>query len=180
MSRLPDPTGKLDKKSQALFDDLVSKRGRIDGMYKSLLNHPEMLRHVSDLGTYFRFGDSVIPDRLRELVILFVARSLGVPYEWVKHIGPAKEAGLPDEIMESIRDGKMPPQLTSVEAASISVADYVVNLKSIPYELQQSLTDSLGIKGLIEIVVLCGFYRLIAGVIRAFDVPLPEGEEKPF
>jgi 4-carboxymuconolactone decarboxylase len=180
MARLPEPSSQFDKKTQVLYDDLVKKRGQIDGMYRTLLNHPEMLRHVSDLGTYFRFGDSVLPDRLREMIILFVARSLGVPYEWVKHMGPAKAAGLPEDVMESIRDGGIPTQLSSVEAASVSVADYVVKLQSIPDELQQSLIESIGTKGLIEIVVLCGFYRMIAGVIRAFNVPLPEGEEKPF
>jgi len=32
----------------------------------------------------------------------------------------------------------------------------------------------------VELVVLCGFYAMIAGVIFAFDVPLPEGEAPPF
>lgn len=34
--------------------------------------------------------------------------------------------------------------------------------------------------GVVELVVLCGFYEMIAGVIFAFDVPLPEGAADPF
>ena len=32
----------------------------------------------------------------------------------------------------------------------------------------------------LELVVLAGQYRMIAGVLFAFDTPLPEGERAPF
>jgi 4-carboxymuconolactone decarboxylase len=38
----------------------------------------------------------------------------------------------------------------------------------------------LGMTGLMELVVLSGHYRLIAGVLNAFDTPLPEGARVPF
>jgi 4-carboxymuconolactone decarboxylase len=38
----------------------------------------------------------------------------------------------------------------------------------------------LGIAGLMELVILAGQYRMIAGVLFAFDTPLPEGERAPF
>ena len=56
MARLPDPTAALSPEAQAIYDQLVGRRGRIDGMYRSLLNHPELTRQVSDLGTFLRFG----------------------------------------------------------------------------------------------------------------------------
>ena len=34
--------------------------------------------------------------------------------------------------------------------------------------------------GLMELVVLAGQYRMIAGVLFAFDTPRPEGESAPF
>jgi 4-carboxymuconolactone decarboxylase len=54
MAKVPDPVGHLDP--QALYDRLVTERGRIDGMYRSLLNHPEQLRRIGDLGSYLRFS----------------------------------------------------------------------------------------------------------------------------
>ena len=38
----------------------------------------------------------------------------------------------------------------------------------------------LGMTGLMELVALAGQYRLIAGVLFAFDTPLPEGTPAPF
>ena len=49
-----------------------------------------------------------------------------------------------------------------------------------PRDLQERLIGLVGMEGVIELVVLVGFYRMIAGVIFAFDVPLPEGEAAPF
>ena len=77
MARLPDPTGSLAPEARTLYDELVGRRGRIDGMYRSLLNHPELTRRVSDLGTFLRFGAGVLPAAVRELVILWLAQQVG-------------------------------------------------------------------------------------------------------
>ena len=46
-------------------------------------------------------------------------------------------------------------------------------------ELAERVGD-LGLGGLMELVVLAGHYRLIAGVLFAFDTPLPDGTPPPF
>ena len=102
MAKVPDPVGSLDPRAQALYDHLIAKRGRIDGMYRSLLNHPEFAQRIGELGSYLRFGDSVLPDEVRELAILRTARRLGAAYEWVKHVvrggqALARHASVPDE-----------------------------------------------------------------------------------
>ena len=61
MAKLPDPTASLSSQGQKLYQQLVAKRRRIDGMYRSLLNHPELTRRVSDLGTFLRFGAGALP-----------------------------------------------------------------------------------------------------------------------
>ena len=99
MARLPDPTGSLSPAAHALYDELVGQRGRIDGMYRSLLNHPELARRVSDLGTFLRFGAGALPAAVRELVILWLARQVGAAYEWVKHEPLARAAGLSDTVI---------------------------------------------------------------------------------
>ena len=94
-------------------------------MYRSLLNHPELTRHVSDLGTFLRFGAGVLPAAWRELTILWVARRLGAAYEWVKHVGPARQAGVPDPVIEALRTRKE-PNLDAAQAAVLTVARCVL------------------------------------------------------
>lgn len=181
MVHLPDPveTG-LSPEQRRLYDQLAAKRGRIDGMYRSLLHHPDLLERVAALGTFFRFGGSVLPDQARELAILATARRLGAAYEWVKHIPPAREAGLSEETLEALRQGGTPRGLAPGLQAAYDAAQCVYELKALPAALQDALEQAYGIKGVVELVALCGFYRMIAGVVFAFDVPLPEGERDPF
>lgn len=180
MARLPDPTGSLSPEGQLLYEQLVASRGRIDGMYRSLLNHPELTRTVSDLGTFLRFGDGSLPPAVRELVILWVARREGVAYEWVKHEPLARAAGLPDSVISTLRAGQQPAGLDETLESALQVATCTLELRPIPKGLQEALAGRVGIKGVIELVVLVGFYRMIAGVIAAFDVPLPEDDTDPF
>lgn len=180
MAKLPDPTPSLDPQGQELYQQLVAKRGRIDGMYRSLLNHPELTRHVSDLGTFLRFGSGALPDALRELLILWVARELGAAYEWVKHEPVARQAGVSPAVIQAIRTRHEPAGLEDLQQAALAAAQCVLTRRSIPQVVQDKLVAALGVPGVVELVVLCGFYEMIAGVIFAFDVPLPQGATDPF
>jgi 4-carboxymuconolactone decarboxylase len=180
MARLPDPMTAPTPEAAELYRQLAAKRGRIDGMYRALLNHPELTRYVSDLGTYLRFGSGSLPGDLRELTILWMARQLKAPYEWVKHVPPAMAAGLSEELLEAVRNGREEEVLSDPQKDVIASAGCVLARRSLPQALQDRLIAALGLEGLIELVVLCGFYQMIAGVIFAFDVPLPEGAADPF
>ena len=179
MARLPDPRSSFSPEAQEIYDRLAAKRGRIDGMYLSLLNDPELTRQVGTLGTYLRF-DGVLPDDMRELTILWLARRLKAAYEWVKHVPYGRKAGIPEEVLEAIRTGQEPHGLRSDLHLALQVADCVLKKRSIPAPVQDALAAVVGLSGVVELVVLCGFYEMIAGVIFAFDVPLPEGEVEPF
>ncbi len=180
MARLPDPMAAATPAAEELFRELAAKRGRIDGMYRTLLNHPELTRHVGALGSYLRFGSGALAPDLRELTILWMAKQLKAAYEWVKHVPPALEAGLPQELIEALRTGNEAGKLTETQKAVIDAAGCVLYRRSIPQDLQDRVLAHLGLEGLIELVVLCGFYQMIAGVIFAFDVPLPAGAADPF
>uniref|UniRef100_I2Q467 Carboxymuconolactone decarboxylase-like domain-containing protein n=1 Tax=Desulfovibrio sp. U5L TaxID=596152 RepID=I2Q467_9BACT len=176
---MPDPDN-LPPDAHALYDRLAAKRGHIDGMYRTLLNHPALTAQVSGLGTFFRFGESVLPADLRELVILWTARRLGAAYEWTKHEPEARQTGLGEAAIEAIRRGERPGTLSRLEKAALAAADAALAPASLDPAHQTILEEALGRQGLLEIVVLAGFYRMIAGVIFAFDVPLPEGTPPPF
>ena len=180
MARVPDPMPNADAQTQELFDTLAAKRGAIDGMYRSLLNYPELCRHVSDLGTFLRFGNAALPASVRELVILWIAARLEASYEWVKHLPHARAAGVTTEMIEGLRTGKPLMGLSPTQEGALEVARCVMQHRSIPASIQDALVKEIGLKAVIELVILTGFYEMIAGVIFAFDVPLPAGEKEPF
>ena len=38
----------------------------------------------------------------------------------------------------------------------------------------------LGDEGIVELVILAGYYGVISGILNTFEVPLPAGETPPF
>jgi 4-carboxymuconolactone decarboxylase len=179
MARLPDPLDTLTPEAKRVYDKITAKRGAVRGPFASLMHHPALAERAGDLGEFLRFG-STLPGDIREMAILIAARSVNQAYEWVAHATMAKKEGLPDDVMERVRTrgdlSVLPPRY----ARAARVVQHVLAFESIPPALQAEVQRELGITGLMELVVLPGHYRLIAGVLFAFDTPLPDGERAPF
>jgi 4-carboxymuconolactone decarboxylase len=149
------------------------------GPYASLMHHPELAEKVGELGEYLRFG-STLPGDVREMAILITARSVNQAYEWIAHARIARTEKLPDDVIERIRTRGDLSTIPARYARPARVVQHVLTYESIPQGLQDEVKNELGMPGLIELVTLAGQYRLIAGVLFAFDSPLPEGTPPPF
>lgn len=181
MAKLPElEIESFSDKTRKAYDKIVATRGYLVGPYKSLIYCPELALHVGDLGSYLRFGEGRIPGYVRELVILFIARSIKSGFEWVVHRPFAIKEGISEDIIEAVRVGKRPGNADRLQLGALSLAQNVIDYKSIPADLQEELIREVGIEGVVELVVLCGFYRMIGGIIAAFDIPMPEGQTDPF
>src|SRR5262245_46113185 len=143
------------------------------------MHHPALAERVGDLGEYLRFGGT-LPGDVRELAILITARAVSQPYEWIAHAKVATREGLPADVIERVRTrgdlSALPPRY----ARAARVVQHALAFESLPAALQAEVQKELGVTGLMELVVLAGQYRMIAGVLFAFDTPIPEGERAPF
>ena len=179
MARLPDPLDTLSPEAKRIYDHISAKRGAVRGPFASLMLHPALAEKVGDLGEFLRFGGT-LPGDVRELAILITARSVSQAYEWVAHAKIARKEGLADDVIERVRTrgdlSALPPRY----ARAARVVEHVLAYQSIPQGVQDEVQKELGITGLMELVALAGQYRMIAGVLFAFDTPLPAGEPAPF
>jgi len=179
MARLPDILGALTPDAQKVYDRITAKRGKIGGPYVPLMHHPALAEHVADLGEYLRFG-STLPGDLRELAILITARHVAQPFEWVMHAPVALKEGLPAEIIEHIRSRGDLSTLPARYVRAARVVRHVLAREPVPQALQDEAEKEVGVTGVVELVVLAGYYQTIAAVLFAFDVPLPEDTPAPF
>lgn len=179
MANLPDPLRALSPEAQHVYERIAAKRGALRGPYAPLMHHPALAERVGDLGEYLRFA-STLPGDVREMAILITARAVSQPYEWAAHAPIAAKAGLPDEIIEQIRVRADLAALPARYAGAARVVQHVVAFESLPQPLADAVLGEYGVEGLIELVVLAGYYRVIAGVLFAFDVALPAGQPPPF
>lgn len=60
------------------------------------------------LGAHARYHSS-LPPHLSELAILVTGRIWKADFEWYFHVGPARDAGVSEAVIEAIRTGTEPP-----------------------------------------------------------------------
>jgi 4-carboxymuconolactone decarboxylase len=179
MAGLPEILGTLDPAAQKVYERIAAKRGKIRGPYAPLMHHPALAERVANLGEYLRF-DATLPGEIRELAILVTARHVAQPFEWVMHAPVARKEGLPDDVIERIRARGDLGGLPARYVRAARVVQHVLASESVPQQLQDLIQQEVGVTGLVELVVLAGYYQTIAAVLFSFDVPLPDGTPAPF
>jgi hypothetical protein len=72
----------------------------------------------------------------------------------------------------------MPDWMASPMAVAVALEALALN--SIPADLQERVIATWGVEGLLELSVLAGIYRMIAGYLASIDVPLPADGRDPW
>lgn len=169
----------LPAAAQAVWDQIAGTRGRVGGPYQVLMHAPALAAKVEELGRYLRFG-ATLPGADRELAILAAARAMGAQYEWVAHEPVARREGARPEAIEAVRAAGSVGGLTPRELVVVDVAQAIARTRGLAPDLYAAAIAQLGEEHLVELVTLAGYYGMIAALLLAFQVPLPEGVVAPF
>jgi 4-carboxymuconolactone decarboxylase len=166
-----DPA-KLPAAGRALFAAISAKRKArgegFGGPYIALLNHPELARRIEELGFFLKF-EGVLPRPAYQFIVLTVAQATGATFEWNDHVQHALAAGLSQDVIDSIRAGRTEtlPQPYAVLGA---ILGKTMAWQPIPDDLQARAVAEWGVEGLVEIVVLSGFYQMFAAINQGFGI----------
>jgi 4-carboxymuconolactone decarboxylase len=183
-AQLPD---ELSDVQRALYDSIVGGRraagpqqfalvdaeGRLNGPFGPLLVQPQLGAAVSALGETIRYGTG-LTDREREIAILLVATSCRSEFEWYAHARIGRHVGLADEQLLALAAGDAVPVATDREAAVVRLVETLIDGRAVDDELFASAHSVLGEVGVFETACLVGYYRLLAGVMDAFAVGVPD------
>lgn len=184
MAALPDPTATLKGADREMFDHMASARAHADGrpqlgdVYVRMFNNPGVATKVGALGEHLRFH-GVLPDAVRELVILRFSARPGYGYEWSHHQRPAKLAGVGQDVIDALTAGDVPDTLPDATQAALEAVDAVLAKRSIPADVQRRIVDVYGNAGIVELVVFCGLYAIMGDMVIAFDIEIEKGFPLP-
>jgi 4-carboxymuconolactone decarboxylase len=181
MSRLPDLNPeKFSPEQKKVHDAVVSgPRGKVVGPIKVWLKNPGLAEHAQALGAYARFGSS-LPPRLSELAIIVTGAFWKANYEWFAHAPLAIKAGIDPAAVEAIRTGGTPTFSKSDEQAIYDFATELVRTRRVSDATFERAKKELGETAVIDMVGIIGYYSLVSVTLNAFELPLPDGEKKPF
>ena len=159
-----------DAQREALAKTLMGVDGRPMNVFKTLAHRPKLLRRVNSLGGYFVVHGS-IPVREREIVILRTAARAGSAYELAHHRRLAAEAGLSADAVRAAEDPAAEHAWSSEDRALLDLVEDLVADDSVSDATWDALAP-FGDEGRLELLVLVGHYRLLAGVLNAIRVEI--------
>ena len=153
---------------------IAAARGRISPLYQVLLNSPAVTGAGEAMLTAIRQKTALAP-RLRELIILRVATLNGAPYEFEAHVPHARQAGMPDALIERLRAGPAPAELAEEseglapgEAEALALTDAMTRGIEVPDAVFAPLRCDD--QALVELTATVAAYNMVSRFLVALRV----------
>jgi 4-carboxymuconolactone decarboxylase len=176
MVRLALPTlDDMKPEQRAVYAQTVAgRRGSVPANVLVWLHSPDLAARAQKLGEFVRY-DTKLPPRHSELAILVVARHWSARYEWAIHAAEATRAGVPDAVIDAIRERRPPAFEDEASRAIFDFTGALVSTGQVPDDLYKAAVAELGVRPLVELVALVGYYTMVALTLNAFEIPAPAG-----
>jgi len=180
IDRLPEiPRDKMNAAQKQAYDDIASgPRGAVYGPFVPLLRSPELMRRLQKTGEYLRY-QGVLPQKLSELATLIVAREWTQQFEWHHHHTIALERGLKPALVQAIAEGRRPSDMSEDEEIVYELCSELHHNRRVSDETYGRALARFGEQSIIELIVLQGYYTLMAMVMNVARTALPEGTIPP-
>lgn len=133
MDRLPPlaPEAQTADQREAIAEVTAGPRGALVGPFVPLSRAPELMRRLQRVGEHFRWGSCSLPDDVRELAVLMVARHWDQQVEWALHRDLAEGAGVPAEVCDAVSEGRRPALDPALGDAYDVVAELLVRVPEV-------------------------------------------------
>jgi 4-carboxymuconolactone decarboxylase len=166
----------LDAQGQEIYDRIRRDRNvpHVSLQFRALLHSPKAADYLTSMGAQLRF-QSAMPENLKELAIILVAREWNSAIEWTAHAALAAKAGVSAASVEAVRTGKAPAGLTGEEQA---IARFVLELlrrKDVPDDAFDAVHKLLGTKGVLDLTLICSYYSALSLAQIALKLEMEPG-----
>lgn len=151
---------------------LAGPRKAMSGPFGAFVYSPETGDHAQKLGAQLRFRNS-LPEKLKELAILVVARFWTAQFEWYAHHRMALEAGLDPAIGKAIAEGRRPERMSAEETAIYQFCTELLETREVSDATFAGVRDRFGEKGAVDLICTMGYYCLVSMTLNVNRYPLP-------
>ena len=162
-----------------VYDEIEASRGGVRGPFGPLLRSPELADRWQRLGEYVRYKTS-LPPRLNEFAILITARFWGSKYEWYAHKPLAIKGGLAESVAEDLAQNRRPANMKADEELVYNFCTVLNRQHFVDDALFRRAMETLGERGVIDLVAVSGFYVAVSMVLNVAEIPIPPGEKSPW
>ena len=187
MARTPTATiSSVPQDQRATFEEVLQMRGGSAGRgpFSPMLNVPEMAKRALHLWHYLR-GDGTnesslsLSQKTQELAMIVTAREMDCQFIWNAHSASGRRSGLPDALVDNLRDKKELTGMAPNEAAVVHYGQELFRAHRVSQATFDAALAQFGVRGLAELTNLMGFYATLAFNANAFGMDLPEERTEP-
>jgi 4-carboxymuconolactone decarboxylase len=164
MARVPYVTrDELRPEGQEIYDRIRRDRNapEVGLQFRALLHNPQATGYLTSLGAQLRF-QSALPEDLKELAIILVAREWNSAIEWTGHAVLAARAGVSPASIEAIRTGKAPEGLTASEQVIARFVHQLLRQKEVPDAVFDEAYGLVGKRGVVDLALTCSYYTAVS------------------
>lgn len=160
---------------RAAADELIAgPRKGVKGPFISLMRSPELMARLQKVGEYLRF-DSAVSPRVSEFATLIVSRTWTQQFEWFTHVPLALKAGVSQDTIDALRDGRRPDGMSDLEAVVYDFSTELLDQRGVSDAAYGATVDRLGEQGVIDLVAILGYFTLVSMVLNVAHTPEEPG-----
>lgn len=168
------PEGEPDSEQLRLLSKtLLTPSSEPLNLFLTLVRHPELMKRVNALGGLFMAHGS-LPEREREIVILRVACNTRCDYEFAQHVSIGQRSGLTQEEIKNLGRPLDQDRWGDNDLALLRFTDEIMENLEVSDEVWEQVSRSHDDNQMMELVMLVGYYRMLAAFLKTTRVPLEE------
>jgi 4-carboxymuconolactone decarboxylase len=160
----------LTAEQRAVFESIASTRGGVVPMpFHVLAESPPLASLTEALGAFCRYRTGW-PPRLSELAVLITAAHWGADYEFAVHAPEARKAGIAQDVIDALREGKTPAFGDPEARLVYDFATVFYEKRDVPDALFEEAVARFGRRRVVELAGVLGYYSGLAMLLRIFRV----------
>jgi 4-carboxymuconolactone decarboxylase len=171
----PIPPDQMTDAQKKIVADMVSSpRGRLPPPMVPMLRSPDLMTRIGGLGDHILFHNSLAP-KIFEQTVLMVARQWTQQFEWRHHYPLALKAGVKQDTIDAIAEGRRPSGLDEEESAAYEFATELLVNKSVSDPTYARFLGKFSEENVMDMIGTLGFYTSISMVINVDRTPIEPG-----
>src|SRR6478672_4170641 len=160
----------MTPEQKKMTDIAVAQRGT-GGSFNINVRDPDGGQLLFEMGDRVRFHMSV-PDKLKELAIVVTARYWGAQFEWLAHRRAAVQAGLSEDKVKAIAEGRRPAGMSADEEAVYNFITELYKTKQVSDPTFAAVKSLAGERGVVDLIVSAGYYQAVSMLMNADRLPV--------
>jgi uncharacterized peroxidase-related enzyme len=165
-----------------IYDDLVSKRGKLAEVHKIQSLNPESIVKHMDLYMTIMFGKSPLSRAQREMIAVVVSVANSCGYCQIHHSQALNNYWKDDDKINLLRRDYAKVDLTPVDMLWCELAWQLTRIPNVPTTslIQNLKSRGIGDRSVLDATLVIAYFNFVNRIVLGLGVELEEGDESGY